>query len=242
MYNFLQTSNFASEYISILMLIACAILILSAFRIIGLMGLHLFNAVAIIASNIQVLQVTDFGLFKDPMALGTVTFAMIALVSDIITEHYGKNEAKKTILICFFAQISFAVMMLISSLYKPAHGFENISSAIDLLFIPSWRILTASIIAYMVGQYFDISVFGWLKSKTKNNFLWLRTSVSTIFSGFIDNFIFSYIAWVLLSPNPIDLKSLFTIYIIAAYLGRVMVNIASVPIIYLSYFFKKSSV
>ncbi len=223
------------------MLVACAFLILLALKTIGLIGLHLFNAVAIIASNIQVLQVANFGLVKEPMALGTVTFAMIALVSDIITEHYGKNEAKKTILICFFAQIAFAIMMLISSLYKPAIGFENISSAIDLLFIPSWRILTASIIAYAVGQYFDISVFGWLKSKTKNNFLWLRTSVSTIFSGFIDNFIFSYIAWILLSSNPVDLKSLFTVYIIAAYIGRVMVNISSVPIIYLSYFFKKAA-
>lgn len=241
MYNLFLNSNFSSEYISISMLVICAIFILLALRIMGVLGLHLFNAVAIIASNIQVLQVTNFGLFSDPMALGTVTFAMIALVSDIITEHYGVNEAKKTIIVCFFAQIAFSVMMLVSSLYKPASGFENISAAIDLLFIPSWRILIASITAYMIGQYFDISIFGWLKNKTSSSFLWFRTGVSTIFSGFIDNFIFSYIAWILLSPNPVSLKSLFTVYIIAAYLGRLVVNIASVPIIYLSYFFKKEA-
>ena len=231
---FLQNTIYSAEYISIMMILLCSFLILLSLRILGVMGLYIYNVVAIIASNIQVLQVSNFAILEEPIALGSITFATTFLVSDIISENFGKSAAQKGIAISFLAQGIFTLMMLSSSLYLPAEGYEKTSEAVDILFIPSWRILFASIFSYYVSQYLDIGIFKGLKDATYGKFLWLRTIVSTALSGFIDNFIFSYLAWILLSSDPITMKSLFLTYVIGAYIGRLFVNIVTMPIIYLS--------
>jgi uncharacterized integral membrane protein (TIGR00697 family) len=225
-----------SEYVSLVMVIACSLLILLSQRLSGLLGLYTYNIVAIIASNIQVLQVSHFSFSNEPFALGTITFATTFLVSDIISENYGKNAAQRGILLSFLAQGGFTCMMLLSSLYRPAIGSENISTAVDLLFTPSWRIYIASIFSFSASQYFDIIIFKTLKDATKDKMLWFRTLMSTGIAGFIDNFIFSYLAWVLLSPEPMSMKSLFLTYILAAYVGRLVVSIITIPVMYASRF------
>jgi uncharacterized integral membrane protein (TIGR00697 family) len=230
----IQTSALGSEYISLVMVIACSILIILSQRLSGLVGLYAYNIVAIVASNIQVLQVSHFVCAVEPFALGTITFATTFLVSDIISENYGKEAAQRGVLLSFIAQGSFTSMMLISALYKPAQGFENISDAVALLFTPSWRIYIASIFSFSASQYFDIVIFKTLKDATGDKMLWFRTLAATGISGFIDNFIFSYLAWVVLSPEPITMKSLFLTYILAAYIGRLVVNIITIPVMYLA--------
>lgn len=233
--------HYNAEIVSLLMLIICGMIILVKFRMLGLLGLYLYNAVAIIASNIQVLQVSDFHIFNEKMALGTIVFATSFLVSDMIAEHYGVEAARKNIYVCFAAQISFVLIMFISCLYNPSSGYENIAQAFDIIFTPAIKILIASIIAYASGQYYDIIIFKKIRDFTGSNFLWFRTISSTAISGFIDNFVFSYIAWILLSSEPITIEELFKIYIFASYFSRITVNILTTPIIYISYFVKPKS-
>ena len=223
-----------SEYVSLLMILACSVIILVSQRMLGLLGLYIYNAIAVVAANIQVLQVSDFHLFQESFALGTVPFATTFLVSDIISENYGKREAQKGILVSFIAQGSFMIMMMLSAMHKPSSGSEDIATAIVNLFSPSWRIYLASIIAFTSSQYFDIIVFRGLRYLTKGTMLWFRTFSSTAISGFLDNFAFSYIAWVLLSPNPISMNTLFTTYILSAYFGRLFVNAVTIPVMYIS--------
>jgi uncharacterized integral membrane protein (TIGR00697 family) len=223
-----------SEYISAIMVLVCSALILISKRISGLLGLYIYNIVAILASNIQVLQVSHFACSAEPFALGTVTFATTFLVSDIITERYGQEAAQKGVILSFIAQGCFTAMMLTAASYKPAEGYENISAAIDLLFTPSWRIYIASIISFSASQYFDIIIFRTLKDATRGSLLWFRTLMATGISGFLDNFIFSYLAWVVFNPEPISVKSLFLTYILGAYLGRFVVNIITIPIMYIA--------
>ena len=230
----IQSSMWSAEYISLVMVIACSVLIIMSQRLAGLLGLYTYNMVAILASNIQVLQISKFSFASEPFALGTITFATTFLVSDIISENYGKEAAQRGILLSFIAQGSFTIMMMISALYNPAEGSENISDAVTLLFTPSWRIYIASIFSFSASQYFDIAIFKALRDITNGKMLWFRTLLSTGLAGFIDNFIFSYLAWVLLSPEPISMKSLFLTYVLASYVGRFIVNIMTIPVMYIA--------
>lgn len=189
---------------------------------------------ATITANIQVLKVAEFGFSPEPVALGTVIFATVFLVSDIITEHYGKKAAQQGVWLSFAMQIFMTIFMLLTIGHHPLPG-DVAHTAIETLFLPSPRLLIASLTAFAISQFFEIQIFYRFQIATAGKMLWLRANVSSIMAALLDNVIFSTIAWVILAPNPVTLKSLMFTYILGTYLARVIVSLMSTPIIYLSY-------
>jgi len=74
-------------------------------------------AMAIIIANIQVTKIIEvFGLVT---AMGNVIYGSTFLVTDILTEKHGVKEAKKAVLIGFFAMVFATIIMQITLLFKP---------------------------------------------------------------------------------------------------------------------------
>lgn len=245
---FIQTlQSLPAEIVSLILFGTCAISILFLFRLFGAPGLYLFNIVAVIASNIQVLKNVQFSLSAEPVALGTVVFASTYLCSDILTEHYGKESAKIGVWYCFSAQLLMTVLMIIAVGYPPlaseSAGESIIATekAMDLLFTPSPRLMFASLLAFAISQFNDIWLFQALNTLTRGKWLWLRTSVSSLFSAMVDTVLFSALAWVILSPDPVSLSTLIFTYILGTFVARALVSLLSTPIMYLSYTFKPQS-
>lgn len=254
-----------AEIVSLILFGTCAVSILFLFRLFGAPGLYLFNIVAIIASNIQVLKNVQFSLCAEPVALGTVVFASTYLCSDILTEHYGKASAKIGIWYCFAAQLLMTVLMIIAVGYPPlasqtigavtgatgnlgafasAGGLESMIStekAMSLLFTPSPRLMFASLLAFAISQFNDIWLFQALNTLTRGKLLWLRTSVSSLVSAMVDTVLFSALAWVILSPDPVSLSTLIFTYILGTFVARAWVSVLSTPIMYFSYTFRPQS-
>lgn len=226
--------QYSGESISALTFLFCLIFILGLMRFFGKMGLYAYSILATIISNIQVLKIAKFGLSPEPVALGTVIFATVFLVSDIITEHYGKEAAQKGVWLGFSAQIFMTIMMLLTIGHHPISG-DTAHTAIETLFLPSPRLLIASLTAFSISLIFEIQVFDKLREVTAGKMLWLRSNVSAILAALLDNIIFSCLAWVVLAPAPVSLKSLIFTYILSTYFARIIVSMASTPIIYLSY-------
>lgn len=226
--------QFSGEFVSWLTFLCCVTFILGSLRLFGVMGLYAYNILATIVANIQVLKVAEFGFSPEPVALGTVIFATVFLVSDIITEHYGKQAAQRGVWLSFTMQIFMTFFMLLTIGHAPLPG-DSAHAAMETLFLPAPRLLIASLTAFAISQLFEISLFYKLQMATAGKMLWLRMNVSCILAALIDNIIFSSIAWVILSPTPVSLKSLVFTYILGTYLARVIVSLMSTPIIYLSY-------
>jgi len=231
----LQLTTNAETY-TLLYLLFSGILLLASLRLFGLFGLYLFNSANLLAANIQVLGLTQFALFPDPIALGIVTFTVTFLASDVITEHYGDLKARQGVWLSLFLQVIFMLIMLGGMGYQ--HTNSDIEQAIHGLFLPNPRIIIASLFAYLLSQYVDITLFKCIKIWMKAKHLWLRTLLSITISGFIDIFTFSTLAWVIFSPTPIGWRKLFTTYIMVNYFMRLFAQALSLPIIYLSYYFK----
>lgn len=225
----------SAEWISGLTFIVCALSILGACKI-GFAGLCAYNVLAMVAGNIQVLKLCQYSLTHEPVALGTVLFATTFLVSDIITEYYGPRYARISILICFASQLILTLWMLLCLGHKSVQGAdqEQINHSIQFLFIPQFRFFIASIAAYVSSQLIDISIYQWLKKKCHRKYLWVRQNIATFISGFIDNFIFSVLAWIVFNPIPMSLRTVFITYIFAGYVFRAVVNFLGTPILYLS--------
>ena len=244
-------SNQNTEVVWFIMLILCFLSILVFLRLFGYVGLYVYSAIAIIAANIQVLKQANFNFFSSinekiipfyepsPIALGTILFASTFLCTDILSEYYGKEKARKNVLIGFCSFFLMTILMLVTIGIQPAEDewVSMVQESLAILFTPMTSIFVASMIAYLISQYFDIWFFSYLKTVSSNKLLWLRNNISTAVSSLIDNTIFSIFAWIILNPNPFPLSDVIMTFILGVYLLRVFIALLDTPFIYLAKYF-----
>ena len=231
-------NNLNPEIIWLLMLIFCFISILIFIRLFGYVGIFIYSALAVIAGNIQVLKTVDFFYSPEPVALGTILFASTFLCTDILSEYYGKEKARTNILIGFCAFLFMTLLMVLTIGFKPSEG-DWVQESLSNVFTPMTRFFIASMIAYLISQYFDVWFFSYLKKITSEKYLWLRNNLSTIVSSLVDNTVFSIFAWILLNPETVSVYNVIMIYILGTYLLRILIALLDTPFIYVAKFFIK---
>jgi len=203
-------------------------------RLYGAMGLVVYSSIAVIISNLQVQTATKYSFFHEPVAMGTIVFSSIFIVSDILTEYYGIAQARRAVWLSFTGLALMTGFMLLTIGFKPVCGFYEVHQAMCTLFLPTPTLILSGLIAYVAGQLNDIWIFSTLSRLTRGKFLWFRSFLATLIGAFLDNLIFSVLAWIVFSPHPLPWRTVFFTYVLGTYLLRVLVAIAGVPFIYLA--------
>ncbi|MDR3179541.1 MAG: queuosine precursor transporter [Holosporaceae bacterium] len=231
-----------TELLSLSTLIVCFVSILIAVRYLGREGLYVYSTVAVIVSNIQVLKLTKYSLIDDPVALGTVMFSTTFAVDNILNEYFGEKSAKRGVWISFFGYLLFVIVMKIAVWHPQVHHPEclNLCQEMSKLFSPTLVLFASSLLSYMVSQFTDIFIFSKLKKILKNRHVSYRSMISMALSTFVDNCVFSLLAWIILADNPITLSSLWSTYIFVTYVIRLIVAVLCVPLVKLAGFFLKA--
>lgn len=154
-----------------------------------LMALVVF---CIVCANIFASKVIRmFGL---AVPAGVIVYAVSFLVTDTISEFYGRKEAVRTVLVGFVCASIYFAFVLVVIHWQPAFG-EDSDAAFKQTLGLSARITIASIAAYLVSQLHDVSMFDFWGRKTGGKHLWLRNNASTIVSQTLDSVIFVFIAF-----------------------------------------------
>jgi len=221
------------EAVSIISILISGICILCSQRLFGLVGLYVYSSLAIVLANIQVLRLCQYNILEQPLALGTVLFATLYLTTDIITEFYGVKAARCNIYLCFFATILTSVLMIVDLGHMPASCSHDAHHAMQTLFVPSVRIFIASLCAFGISQFYDVGIFSFLKKLTHGRFLWARTLCASLSSSFVDNMIFSVLAWSIFAQSPLAMRTIFMTYVLGAYIARALVGVLLIPVIYM---------
>ena len=125
-------------------------------------------------------------------------------------------------------------MMLFTLGFKP-FDIEVQKNLINV-FLPLPIFFAASMIAYMISQFYDVWVFIKISNLTNKRFLWLRNNLSTIISSLIDNTVFSIFAWLIFNPNPETLTTIIG-FIFGTYVLRIFIAILDTPFLYSAKFF-----
>lgn len=208
--------------------------------------MYIYTVIAIFVANIQVLKIVDFPFFENPIALGTILFSTTFLTTDILAEYYGTKYARKNILIGFVSFLVLTILMLFTMGFTPLNessAGDDYSWALPLqenllgIFIPFPSFFAASMIAYLLSQYFDVWFYKKLLDITNKKFLWLRNNLSTICSALLDNTIFSIFAWIIFNPNPLDFNTVLFTFILGTYILRLIIALFDTPFIYLAKYF-----
>jgi len=219
-----------NELYWIVLLLANFGLILLSYRFFGKMGLFIWVPIAGIIANIQVIQTIE--LFGFTATLGNIVYASSFLVTDILSENYGKKEATKAIWIGFFSLITMTLLMNLALLFDPtADEFSlNTYESIKTIFSFMPRIVLASLLAYIISQKHDIWAFHfWKKRFSSTGSLWIRNNLSTMISQLLDSLIFTVIAFYGVFEANILLEIFITTYLL-----KWIVAAADTPFIYIA--------
>ena len=158
------------------------------------------------------------------------------MFNDILYENFGKEKARKNVLIGLVCFRFMTIIMLITIGFNPSTN-DWAQDSLANVFTPMSRFFIASMIAYLASQYFDVWIYSAIKNITKNRYLWLRNNLSTILSSLVDNTIFSLLAWIILNPNPETLYNVIMIYIFGTYILRIFIAFLDTPFMYFSKLF-----
>ncbi|MFO7850514.1 MAG: queuosine precursor transporter, partial [Spirochaetia bacterium] len=132
----------SNELFWAVMLLANFVAIIGAYRLWGRLGLFIWVPAAVIIANIQVTKTVE--LFGITATLGNIVYASSFLVTDILSENYGKKDAGRAVGIGFFSLILFTLLMNLALLFDPAPGdFVHESMSTIFGFMP--RIVAASL-------------------------------------------------------------------------------------------------
>ena len=183
----------------------------------------LFVTVLLI-SNVASTKIVDFGWFT--FDGGTLLFPLSYIFGDVLTEVYGYARSRKVIWTGFMAAlIMSATFMVVGGL--PAAPEWTYQQAYDQILGLTPRIVMASLIAYIVGEFSNSFILAKLKVVTQGRKLWLRTISSTLVGQVLDTGLFIAIAfWGLFPP------SLMVTLIVSNYIFKCGVEILFTPVTY----------
>jgi queuosine precursor transporter len=138
----------------------------------------------------------DLGL---AFGAGNLFFPISYIFGDVLTEVYGYARSRRVIWVGFAAML-FATLMSQVVLRMPPDPGEPynqvIQPALEVVFGGTWRIITASILAFAIGDFVNSYVLAKMKVVTGGRFLWMRTIGSTIVGQGVDSAVFYPIAFL----------------------------------------------
>lgn len=146
----------------------------------------------LIAANLIAVKLVDIGGLVLPAAV--VVFPLSYIAGDVLTEVYGYAEARRVIWVGFGCNLIVVLAIWIGGILPPASFWEG-QAAYERILGATPRILGASFLAYLVGEFANAFVLAKMKIATKGRWLWTRTLGSTLVGQGLDSLVFMTVAF-----------------------------------------------
>lgn len=168
------------------------------------------------------------------MSLGILPWPIVFITTDLINEYFGEKGVKKLSLITA-ALIAYTFILLLIGLNIPAVKGDGLitDDQFSAVFGQSMWIIVGSISAFLVSQLIDVTLFHFLKNRTGEKMLWLRSTGSTVISQLFDSFTVLGIAFWL--PGKINGET-FVTSAFTGYSVKLLIAIGLTPLIYLGHY------
>jgi len=210
-------------------------LIAIAFRFFGKKGVLAYIVLSVIAANLQVNKgvIFDFGFFELEATLGNVMFAGIFLATDLLNEKYGYKEARKAVHISIFANLTFILIMFVSTLFEGLDYSSDFNSALELFFSVNGGTFKAVLVGnavYFVSQSLDVFIYAKIKAwNSSMKTLWIRNNGSTLISQLVDTLLVTF-GFALVGIFPMEIVGSI---IITTLVVKYIAAIVDTPFLYL---------
>ncbi len=147
----------------------------------------------LITANVIAVKVISLGPFILPAAI--FVFPLSYIFGDVLTEVYGYRTARKVIWLGFICNLIFVIFAWIGQILPPAPFWEG-QEAYESILGYSPRLLAASFLGYLAGEFANSFVLAKMKILTRGRWLWSRTIGSTVLGQGLDTSIFITVAFI----------------------------------------------
>ena len=219
-----------NEILLILTLVCEYTCVVAAYKIFGKTGLMAWTVIATLLSNIEVLILVDaFGM---EMTLGNVLFATTFLVTDVLSEMYGKKDATTAVYLGIAASLVFMCVSYSWMQYLPSEN-DFAFSSMEVIFSNTPRLIIASLSVYAISQIIDVKLYHkWWeftekKTGDKRSGLWLRNNGSTLISQLINAVLYNIFAFAGIYDTGTLISIIFSTYVI-----YIVTSLCDTPFVY----------
>ncbi|HEX9599874.1 MAG TPA: queuosine precursor transporter [Mariniflexile sp.] len=170
------------------------------------------------------------------VSVGILPYPITFLITDLISEIYGKKRANQVVVTGIFASLFSVLIVYVADIVPAVSNSPVDNSVFNNVFGRTILAVGASMTAYLFAQFVDIQIYHFWKRATKGKHLWLRNNFSTFLSQFVDTFsvVFLLCFFEVLPWN------MFKGLLISGFLFKVLIAICDTPFLYLGVFlFKK---
>ena len=185
----------------------------------------------LITANIIAVKLVSLGGLILPAAV--IIFPISYIVGDVLTEVYGYRRARQVIWLGFLCNLMAVTAIWLGGLL-PAAPFWDGQAAYQRILGYTPRLLAASFLAYLVGEFANSFVLAKMKLATAGRWLWTRTIGSTLVGQGLDSLVFITIAFV----GTIPLAGLAWV-IVTQWLAKSAYEAAATPLTYVVVSFLK---
>ena len=163
------------------------------------------------------------------LSAGVIPYPLTFLVTDLLSELYGKARANMVVIGGLIASLLVIATLAIADIMPAIDDSVVNDDIFHTVFGNSYRVIGASMAAYLVAQLIDIKVFHFWKKLTSGKHLWLRNNGSTIVSQLVDS---TLVVWVLFAGiwTPAEMS----VAIFDLWLFKSMIALIDTPLFYLS--------
>ena len=174
----------------------------------------------IIAVRLIAIRLSDAIELTLPAAI--VLFPIAYIVGDVLTEVYGYPAARRGIWIAFGCNLLAVVAIWLAGILPPASFWtagvyenpEQADQAYQVILGFTSRLLVASFLAYLVGEFLNSFVLAKMKVRTEGRYLWMRTIASTIVGQGADSLIFITVAFYGILPDSALMTAVVTQWLV----------------------------
>jgi hypothetical protein len=128
----------------------------------------------------------DLGFKVFVVSAGILPYPITFLVTDLISELYGQKKANLVVIAGFFASMVVLLFLWLGGQFNAIPDSIVTDEVYNSVFRNAWRIIAASMVAYLFAQVVDVRIFHFWKKLTNGKHLWLRNNASTVVSQLLD--------------------------------------------------------
>jgi uncharacterized integral membrane protein (TIGR00697 family) len=181
---------------------------------------------ALLTANVIAVKLVDLGGLVVPA--GIVVFPISYILGDVLTEVYGYAVARRVIWLGFGCNLLMVIAIWLGGLLPPAPFWAANQPAYEAILGFAPRLLVASFLAYLVGEFANSYVLARMKVATRGRHLWLRTIGSTVVGEGLDSLLFVSVAFLGVIPAPALATTILTQWLL-----KTAYEAAATPLTYL---------
>ena len=169
----------------------------------------------------------DLGFKTFVISAGVLPYPITFLITDILSEIYGKKKTARIVWTGFGASLFVLGILLLAQQFTAIAGSPVDDETFNKVFGNSWRVIFASMTAYICAQLIDVRIYHFWKEKTAGKHLWLRNNFSTVFSQLVDTTLVVCVLFLGVRSNSEILQ-----FILDGWLFKMLCAFIDTPLLY----------